>query len=819
MTYFENDNGDRIEISDDFSLTKSAVNLFDFTLKGNSSTTFQVPNNSQFKSAFGYYSPLQNPSSGFISQYFNLVKNGTVIDRGKLILEREDRDNLYFFFASGNSNWLVNIPDISIRDIDYDDFAITDEIDNPNTYAAATSGFCYPLLDWGMDGNILGNIYWYRLASDSSNNFEQACINSFYPCFFLKSAMDQIFTYCQLKIGGDILNDPVYQQMIITPDNGQITRADKFFTDRRAVISNSSNVNFNTKITFDIEIENGALSCWDSINSKYIANKSCLLVVKPNINLNVSCYSQLDIYKNGSLFLSYKPQIITGTVLYIASANSSVLTITNEGTLQNIGNAGTLRAKEPILLAASTGDYYEFRVNLAGTNQGSWNPASNPFGGQPTTSAVADYWTISNNGTVGGRSVVVGDIIQSTKINGTGTDFLILHSTLQLLANSILEIAPRQNLNMHWSINDTLRASDILPDMKMIDLIKFVSQYFCAPPTFDIPTQTVYFNKLDNFDYTKALDWSQYLQKWENNYSIQTALYNYIRFTQPDDGNLKALGSGKDLKYGDVLIQGQSSTKITNEIYQLPFSPAIDRISRNSLLCPFISLYDIEFDGDPLQITSVTNSVGNPLIHLASSPQSDNILIQQLILIYGTQYYDGYMPLSESAPTTTPLLFDIPFAGTSTGYIQKLKVNFKSGQSRILFFTGSQGISSISTLSNIYVDNSGTALSNIGYAYFSKPTNNYSISSFKQGLNLDYYIGGYDDIPRRLDYYKNLTRILNAPYEKIWLYLPELVFAAFNMDKFVFIMNKDQQKYYYVDSIENYKDSKTLVQVNMLLLL
>lgn len=828
MTYFESDNGNRVEISDDFSMYKSSVNLFDFTLKGNYSVTFQVPNNSYFKTSLGYFSPLQNPSVGFSSQNYNLVKNGTVIDRGKLILEREDKDFLYLFFASGNANWLVNIPDISVKDIDYDDFAISYDT-TVDSYSAATSGFCFPLIDVGYNG-VKNTGKFSTLLYDNTADYINGTLTDFPPCFFIKSAMQSIFKYCQLKIGGDLLNDPIYQQMVITPESGQIKRANKFFTDRKVSLSPSANSPFG-KINLDVVNGNGPLLCWDASLQRYNVKKACTLTVFFNINMNISCYSKIDVHKNGSSFAT-QLSAFTGGCGFLPNGNST--NFNNNDAPKYVTTDCYLGGKvsryfTQFEVTVSDGDYLEFYANFGGTSKGTVSAAGGSFPGGGSALA-GDWYTVSGSGPIGSVGPCIlgvsnGDVIQA-KVNNAGncaSDWLYfpVGAGFNVLPQTTISIQPKEVLQVFSSggIYDILRASDILPDIKMIELIKFVSQYFCAPPMFDISTQTVTFNKLDNFDYTKALDWSGYIQKLENNFQIQTARYNFIRFKQQEDGDVNALTSNNTLRYGDVMIQGQSSTKITNDIYQFPFGATLDKMTKgiNRMLIPSIPYVDIELDGSPAYISSVSNNAGLADFTVATAmTDSTPGLTDKVYFVYGAlTEYNGYISISGMSGTTVHT--QLTYTNTCNGYIQAVKFSFRDNQSRILFFAGSKNVSSFSDYSGITVPSGN--VNHLGYAYFSKPTTSYTVSSAKQGLNLDYYIAGYADVPRRLDNYKNLSRILNAPYIKAWFLLPEVVYAAFNMDKFIYLRHRDQQKYYYVDSIENYKDSKTLVQVNMLLLI
>jgi hypothetical protein len=778
---------------------------------------------------------LQIPSKGFKATLFNMVKNGNVIERGQLVLEREDDDFLYFFFISGNSNWLNRIPDISIKDIDYDEFAIT--FDNSvAAYSTATSGFTYPLVDIGYNGKR--NIQAFStFVYDNTGDYLNGSLSEFPPCFFIKSAMQSIFTYCELKIAGDILTDRIYQQMIITPDSGQIQRADKFRTERKVNLEPSANSAFG-KINLDVVNENGALLCWNTSTQRYNVSKKCLINVKFNLNMNISCYSAIKIYRNGVLHITTLSSF-TGVCGFVPNGNSTNFNNNDVPKYVTIDcyTGGTAdRFITETLVDVNDGDYLELYADFGGTYKGGVAAGGNFPAAGPNL--AGDTYTVTSNGTMGPVfpggcqiTVHIGDVIQA-KINSAtncATDWLYfpISGGFNVLPESSISIEPKEIVQPFpvGGVYDTIRASDIMPDMKMIDIVKFVSQYFCAIPTYDETTSTVTFNKLDNYRYEDAKDWSQYLQKLENNFQIKTAKYNYIKFKKLEDGLVEGLRTNNDLGYGDVMIQGQSSTQITNDIFEFPFGATVDKFTSwiNRALVPHLNLVGFDFDGDPIRINSAVNNAGNTDFHLASAPNPGAPIRGMVYYVYGAlAEYNGFVVMTGFG--TNILQCDIPFVNTCNGFVQAIKFNFKTNQSRVLFFAGDILVSAFSDLGNVNIidyanrGNSPITQNTFGYAYFSKPATSYGIKVYKQGLNLDYYTGGYTDIPRRLDYYKTLTRILNSPYAKAWMYLPDWEYTAFNFGTFIYIKDENQQRYYYVDSIENYKDSRTLCQVNLILL-
>jgi len=118
-------------------------------------------------------------------------------------------------------------------------------------------------------------------------------------------------------------------------------------------------------------------------------------------------------------------------------------------------------------------------------------------------------------------------------------------------------------------------------------------------------------------------------------------------------------------------------------------------------------------------------------------------------------------------------------------------------------------------------------VTNATYAYFHKYTGGYSdLNAYKLGLSYTHIqnctrpdgnpAGTENDIPLDERYLQPIKRMIEGPTTEAVMLLPESVFDNYNFDKFVYIKNKDFQGYFFVDSIQNYKDGKTLVRVDLL---
>lgn len=744
MTYFENDHGDVLEMVDEFSHKRSCANLFTFEIKGDYSISFTLPNTSENRSRLGYFSNVQTPNPAFTSSYWNMVKNGNIIGRGKMVIERDDYDKLYLFFASGNSNWL-NVITGDIKDLDFDEYSLvwgqdSFGVDIIDTRKAATTGFVFPMVDWAYRGGKDGSVVYHNIIVDKGADYTNKSYPDFYPCFYLKSVVAHIISHFGLKLGGDILTDQLYSSLIITPDAGRIARASKFFNARHTVLFLSTNDPFTTvaaKIDFDSVVSDGELLCWNTTNKRYVANKSCTIQIDIKLTLSASNIFTVYAYKNGASSDS--------------STNAVASTIINT----------------TLYVDVVSGDYLE--------------------------------------------------IYGSTSV-GTGN----------VLADSKAEFHPKQYLSVGTSFyssgtTDVLRASDILPSIKAMDFIKLVAQYFCCIVTYDAYTQTVSMNKLDNYRLESAVDWSEFLEEYENNYAVKTSQNNYIRVHQPDDIDLQ-IQNNTELKFGEALFRGSSQTKENNDLFTIPFGGAIDKIGDNTynILQPSIDLVGLKDDGNPYPYTSVSdlspqaqfNGTGFPIM-----------VAGQVIRLYGAGGYNGYAIVDGGASSTATAfrLVGVNYTVTFPGNFFLQTINFKSGQSRLLYFAPNLLTTDFSKLSaGIILEKtpfgSTRTYTSIGWAYYSKPITSYNVRAYKQGVNPGALRAQGNDVPTQSMYFKYISRILNSPYVKVLLYLPEYDYAAFQFLTFITLVDGDNLKYYLVDSIENYKDVSTMCQANLLLI-
>lgn len=211
MKYLQDTEGNTITVPDDVFLFKRTVSFIDWAIRGEFSTTFSVPNDSETRKALGYYSV--NQINRPTTKVFRFMFDGMSVGTGKVFIQSAGT-TFDLFFVAGNSNWINQITG-SIRDLDLSEFDI-DEITAPAVIARmnATEGIIFPVIDWCYNFKKLTNAFAVKPISGVS-------VDSFYdlfPCFYQHTILERIFKAYNLKLNGNLTDNPTYKDLVVTPD-------------------------------------------------------------------------------------------------------------------------------------------------------------------------------------------------------------------------------------------------------------------------------------------------------------------------------------------------------------------------------------------------------------------------------------------------------------------------------------------------------------------------------------------------------------------------------------------------------------------------
>lgn len=230
---FINDEGEVLDFAGLFALSKRSVSFFNSNLQGDYSINFQVDNNSVNRKFLNYDGPQMASQVAFTRQAVTAVRNGNAFARGFIVIQSDNGEKLSCYFISGNSNWM-NLLTGLITELDYS--GITNavnyemELTGANILAtnSATSGIIFPMVDWVYNLRK-GNNYWFGLnlldvsIDDMSRRFFE-----WYPCFYLHTLVGEIVKQNGMKVAGNVLDNKLYQTMVLTPVNGELKRKETY---------------------------------------------------------------------------------------------------------------------------------------------------------------------------------------------------------------------------------------------------------------------------------------------------------------------------------------------------------------------------------------------------------------------------------------------------------------------------------------------------------------------------------------------------------------------------------------------------------------
>ncbi len=396
-------------------------------------------------------------------------------------------------------------------------------------------------------------------------------------------------------------------------------------------------------------------------------------------------------------------------------------------------------------------------------------------------------------------SAVAGDYFE---VNGDTAAFAYLINA----GSSVLFTLTTQVIPLNAIV-----VNSIVPSMPAVDLVKMAATRFGCVVNFDPNAKKIYFNKIDKITATE--NWSEYLTGYEFIYQYGFK-NNYIKL--PDSPEFELYNSVKPEGYGGANIETDFEVNQDKDLYRDPFGGALDSINAlgNGLVQSNVNLLDCQ-DGDSFTVSSVTNSGGYATFNVTGYKSNQN----NTIIRSNCPSYIGYHVVFATTATTVITL--TPYTNTSSGQIYAQDVSFADVGARLLTCIPDYAISNLGPISTIDVYSSPAghvSHSTWPYAYFSKPTTLRGVDQLKQSLSYGRIdADGYNDEPMVDSSMQTHKKMLNGPVIRARFRLPEAVFASFNFDKKIQLFCKDFSGVFWVDTFRQYKDSKTEVEVDLLI--
>lgn len=733
---FQDDEGNIIDVAGQFGMTKQALSLFNGSIKGDVSLNFTFDNNSENRRTLGYDGPNMTNQVAFTKQAFKRIKDGNILDRGYIVIQDENGDELNCFYISGNANWINRLTGL-IRNLDWSNYEVPYTATSVHTtYLSATEGIIFPVVDWAYNFKNGGNTYSIFGGPDSGTNYSYGLFDSsrsqdkyfsdFFPCLYLSTLLKEALQQNGIKLSGNILQDKKYQSLIVTPTNGKMTREpidDLVLYGSSYTVVTSPGYEKYTNFFLNSAHSIDSSSRWS--NQRYTATINSILVFRiTQVTATYATFAfTLAIYKNG---VSY-----TTTSL-----------------------AGSGKETYRYYILASAGDYFEIYVR-------------------------------NNNGTP--SSITLDMTIEiPTKINA----------------------------------GDYVNPSHFLPKLKCSDIVKFVANYFGAVVYYDEHSSNLSINIIDKYKAEDAEDWSQYYISHRSEYTVERAANNYIRLSQPSE--LDPYNDDHTTKFGEGNIQTDNTLKENADFISLNAVPSKFGVELNGQYMSSVPLVNLQDSGDPIAYSAIASV--SALVSKFTVPDALKFLAGEVIRIENSSGVNlGYYSVSGASGTDLSVMFT--FVATGTGYIYKQLASFNEAGFRILEVKPNTSLSdfgSVSSMNIRYYSGGGvldTTKSALPYAVFTKGFTGYNIDQWPANCaieNID--DSNYTDPTVRVLYWQKIANMVGKPTIRFQMLLPVSAYQTFKFDKFVFIKAYQITGYFWIDSIVNYVDGNTPVEVNAYML-
>ena len=317
MTAFIDDDGNELDYNGkDFAITKQLISFHDFKIKGNASVNIKVTNTAHNRETFGYYGERQ--ISPVVKKRFNLVQDGNKIDTGDCVISNFDKDEIEFFFISGNSN-LLDLIDFKCNEITTTRW----DVRNMASTWSNTEGIIYPIIDWVFGGEKYGYVFYSGLTVNEKAYDGLTSITEFVPCLYVHTLLKEISVHAGISIDGDLLDDGFFRTIIISPNSvddvrqtilggiriNNIVKPEHIAPNIKVIdFLKWISISFGTLITFDLTSNSITLSMLKTINksdaqdwsSYYISHEAVLSKYsnKTNIKYKQSDEQNIKQYNN-----------------------------------------------------------------------------------------------------------------------------------------------------------------------------------------------------------------------------------------------------------------------------------------------------------------------------------------------------------------------------------------------------------------------------------------------------------------------------------------------------------------------------------------
>lgn len=227
---------------------------------------------------------------------------GVGIHFGSVRVEGIEDGKIRWSFVSGNSSWFSMITG-DLSDMNIAKYDVLQTQANVISSWSRTSGLVYP---------------WVDAGPLKTRKFQSARPEDFAPGIFLHTIFEEIFQSAGLKIRGDLITNPLYNQIVVLTNakSDEETEARSCNVNKVTDQTLPSNLSY-VKVTFDNDSDypyfDGKSNNFSLVNNRYTADLEMDLQVKLTLQLSSAHWTGIVLYKNGNPTTSHQSVSTTDT--------------------------------------------------------------------------------------------------------------------------------------------------------------------------------------------------------------------------------------------------------------------------------------------------------------------------------------------------------------------------------------------------------------------------------------------------------------------------------------------------------------------------
>lgn len=269
------------------------------TRQGGFSNDFTIPLTGKNQEILGFPGDINTSSrNAYTKVAATLYDNGNPVAFGSLKYQTVDETTLQASFFSDNSEWYSLIKDKLLSDLDFSDLDHAWDaanIDDSSLTTPNTSGYIYPLIDYGEFGAV-ANL--------------TAAITQLYPAIFMHSVVERILFEAGWKIDGELVIDPRYLKMIIPFANSSFVHSNGYIDDQYQLLPKNADQLMSLGGDFFVE--------WDTASDQVIVPDAGVYDFHFTVVVDTIGATSItvDFYRNSILIVNLGTISVDGTYTY-----------------------------------------------------------------------------------------------------------------------------------------------------------------------------------------------------------------------------------------------------------------------------------------------------------------------------------------------------------------------------------------------------------------------------------------------------------------------------------------------------------------------